>query len=139
MSSQTISNTIEKSNSLRRAMRSNGGFSGLSGAVLLLDARPLAGFLGLKVPIVLALLGVVLLSYAITLFVAANQPVIPRRLAQTAIALDTGWVVGSLVILLTGRPALTVAGNWTVALLAEMVAVFAIWQAYALHRLSRSE
>ena len=42
MSSHIVSNTVQKSNSLRSAMRGNGIFSGLSGAIMLLGARPLA-------------------------------------------------------------------------------------------------
>jgi hypothetical protein len=48
---------------------------------------------------------------------------------------DLLWVVASYAILLAGRPALTTAGSWSVGILAEIVALFAVIQFVGLRRL----
>lgn len=119
---------------LRRAMRGNGVFSAVSGITCLLAAQPIAQFMGLGMPLVLQELGAVLLIYAGILFWVTTQERFDSRFGITAVILDILWVIGSIAILLSGWPALTVAGKWTVALLAEVVAVFAIVQAYGLRK-----
>jgi hypothetical protein len=115
-------------------MRSNGIFSALSGAVLLVGAKPVALFMGISIPTALVGIGWVLLLYAVTLFLVTARPQVDVRLGYIAVALDVAWVVGSIVILSTDLLPLTVAGKWMVALLAEVVAGFAVWQAYALSK-----
>ncbi len=66
----------------------------------------------------------------------ASKEEIDRRLAWTAVILDIIWVVASYTLLLGGWLPLTPAGNWTIALLAEAVAVFAIWQTIGLRRVT---
>jgi hypothetical protein len=120
-------------------MRSNGVFSGISGLTFLIGAKPLSEFVGVTPSSIFAGLGAVLLLYAVTLFLATSRPELDRRLGYAAVVLDIGWVVGSAVILLSGWLPLTTAGNWTVALLAEAVALFAVWQAYALHHEKKTQ
>ncbi len=48
-SSQSIKATKEQSNLLKKALRGNALFSGLSGAIALLGAQPLAAFTGIDV------------------------------------------------------------------------------------------
>lgn len=134
MSAQPINKSQGQSSLLRRVLRGNGLFSGISGLVLLVGAKPVAAFLGLAWPVALMSLGVTLLAYAAVLFWVTSQESIKRPFVQMAILLDVAWVVGSAAILLAGWLPLTVAGKWTVALLAEVVAIFAALQGYALWR-----
>jgi len=133
---QSIKETRQESNLLRNALRGNALFSGLSGAVALLAAQSLAAFTGIQMPVVFIILGVVLILYAIDLFWIASQETIDHRFAWATILLDVVWVLGSVAILLFESPPLTVAGRWTVALLAEAVAIFAILQYIGLRRLA---
>jgi hypothetical protein len=48
--------------------------------------------------------------------------------------LDVAWVAGSVIILVLDLVPFTVAGRWTIILLAEAVAVFAILQYISLRR-----
>jgi hypothetical protein len=57
-------------------------------------------------------------------------------LAQTGVVLDILWVLGSIILLFGGSLPLTLAGKWTIALLAEAVATFAILQTIGLRRLT---
>ena len=133
MRTQIVQSTQE-SKLLRQALRGNGVFSAVSGLTLVFAAKPLATFMGLAWPLALTITGLILLPYAAILFWATSQAQIDHRLAKTAIILDAGWVIGSILLLLTDWLNLSVAGNWTVALLAEAVLTFAILQAVGLRR-----
>src|SRR5690606_27867573 len=111
-----------------------GLFSALSGFVFLFGARPLAAFMGLPWPAALMGVGLVTVLYAGLLLWMTAQPSINRSFARATVALDASWVLASVAILLAGWPPLSVAGNWTIILLAEIVATFAILQAVGLRR-----
>lgn len=136
MTAQTSSQS-SKSTLLRRTLQANGIFSGLSGIAFIADAGPLASFLGLTSALPLLVIGAVLLLHAAILLVKANQEPIDPRLAWYAIIGDVAWVIASVEILLTGWLPLTTAGWWAVAIVADIVAVFAIVQFYGLRRQQR--
>jgi hypothetical protein len=75
-----------------------------------------------------------LILYAVGLWQIAARDPINRRLALTAAILDASWVIGSLVILLTGWLSLTASGKWGVAIVADLVSIFAGLQFYALRQ-----
>jgi hypothetical protein len=129
-----ITQTVQESKLLRQALRGNGVFSAISGLTLIIAVRPIAAFMGLAWPLALTITGLVLLPYAAVLFWATSQAEIDPKLAKTAVVLDGLWVIGSILLLLTDWLNLSVAGNWTVALLAEAVLTFAILQALGLRR-----
>ena len=133
-STQSINETKQRSNLLKNALRGNALFSGLSGTVALLGARSLAAFTGIEVPAVFFVLGIILIFYAIDLWWVSSREPIDHRFAWAAIILDILWVVGSVAILVSGWPALTVAGRWTIFFLAEVVTIFAILQYIGLRR-----
>jgi len=135
MKTQSLDETTrDRSSLLRQALRSNGLFSALSGLVFLFGARPLAAFMGLPWPAVLMVVGLVTIIYAGLLFWMTTQPSVNRNFARMTVVLDASWVIASIAILLAGWPPLSVAGKWIIALLAEVVAVFAILQAAGLRR-----
>lgn len=135
-STQSVTQNAQKSNLLRNALRGNALFSGTSGLVALLAAPSLAAFTGIEPPIIFVVLGIVLILYAVDLWWVASRQTINRRLAWAAIILDILWVAGSVALLLFGWLPLTVAGSWTIALLAEVVAIFAVLQFIGLRRMS---
>ena len=135
MSTQIVQ-TVTESKLLRYALRGNGIFSAISGATLLVAAKPLATFMGLDWPLALTITGIILLPYGALLLWVATQAEIDRGFAKTAVLLDALWVIGSIILLLTNWLNLSTAGNWTVALLAESVLTFAILQAVGLRRLT---
>ena len=132
--SQTLNDSNQQSHPLKRALRGNAIFSGVSGIIALLGAQPLANFTGIGVSTVLYIIGAVLIFYAVDLWWVSSQEPINQRIAWVAIILDLLWVLGSIGILVSGWPSLTVAGRWTVFFLAEIVAAFAIWQYISVSR-----
>lgn len=133
MSTQIVQ-AAQESKLLRQALRGNGIFSAVSGLALVAAAKPLATLMGLAWPMALTITGIALLPYAALLLWVTAQAEVDRKLARTAVILDALWVIGSVILLLSNWLNLSVAGNWTVALLAEAVLTFAILQALGLRR-----
>ena len=125
-----------KSNLLRRTLQANAIFSGFSGAAMSVAPGLLAAFLGIDTPLILVVIGVSLILYALALFQVSLQEPLNRTFIITAIVLDTIWVVASWVILLTGLVSFTPAGWWVVAIVADIVTVFAVAQFVGLRRIS---
>ncbi len=124
-----------KTNLLRRVLQANGVFSMLSGLVIIASARPLASLLGLQESLTLTIVAISLLIFAATLFWNARRENINPVDVWLAVSLDAAWVVGSAVLIFTGL--LSVAGNWLVAIIADIVLIFAALQFYGLRKLRR--
>lgn len=133
MTIQAISKTYHY-NFLRRVLQANGLFSAISGLILTFAPGPVGSFLGLDMPFVLAAIGISLMVYAVGLFQTAARDPLNRQFVMAAIMLDIAWVAGSAVILFTPWLSLTVGGWWDIAIVADIVAVFAALQYYGLRR-----
>lgn len=105
---------------LRRVLLADAVVSALMGAVLVVDAGMLAGWLGLPVTL-LRLAGMSLLPFAAVLVYLATRPSVPRRGAWAVIAVDALWVVDSAVLLLSGWVEPTTPG--TVVVIGQAAAV----------------
>ena len=115
---------------LRRTLRGNGIFCGLSGAAFIVGAAPITTFLGLSTPIILLVLGLVLLLTAVSLFRAAAPHSIDYRTGLLYAIIDSVWVVGSVILLLGSWIPFTTEGKWAVGLVAVIVALFASLEFY---------
>jgi hypothetical protein len=125
-----------KNSTLHTALRSNAIFCDLSGLVMILAAKPLAGFLGVNNSAVLVGIGIALFAWAALLLWGSLQMEVPRWLVWLAIDGDLSWVLGSVVIVLLPALSLSTAGKWTIAIVADIVLLFAIWQFYALRKVN---
>ena len=135
MATQTTSPTrTSPMRLLRRTLQTNGVFSSVSGITLIAGAVPITSFLGLSSPIILVVIGVVVLLYAASLFMAAARRTIDRRTGFLYATIDGVWVLGSVVLLLTNMVPFTTAGKWSIALAAFIVAIFAGLQCYGAWR-----
>ena len=119
---------------LRRALLADGVVSGLSGLMLVVLSGPIAALLGVRSPGTVAVVGVALLVYAAALLSNARREMPQRGEAAIAVALNVAWVVVSLAVIAAGW--LSVAGNWVVGLVADVVLIFAILQAVGLRRMA---
>ena len=129
---------IEESQGLLKgALIGNAMFSGLSGAAILLANRWLVKFLGLPDKVSLAILGVSLIVYATVLWFNARRPKIRITDAWVAVVMDAVWVLGSYTMILVIP--FSLAGKWVVALVAELVLAFAVWQWLGIRRIRKSE
>jgi hypothetical protein len=129
---------IEESQGLlKRALIGNAMFSGLSGTAILLANRWLVKFLGLPDKVSLAILGVSLIVYAAVLWFNARRPKIRITHAWVAVVMDAVWVLGSYTLIWVVP--FSLAGKWVVALVAELVLAFAVWQWLGIRRIRKSE
>ena len=110
---------------LRRTLQGNAIFCGISGAAFIVGAGPITTFLGLSTPIILSVLGLVLLLTAVLLFRAAAPRSIDYRTGLLYAIIDSAWVVGSAILLLSGWISFTTEGKWAVGVVAVLVALFA--------------
>lgn len=142
-SSQT---TGSKDQLLRNTLRANGVFSAVSGLVFIFASAPLADFLGIKDANILGFLngssfliimGVGLLLYAGGLLWNATRPQMNKMLAWEAVFMDSVWVIGSAIILLAEALPLTTEGSWTVLIIADVVASFAVLQYVGIRRMGK--
>ena len=122
---------------LRRALLGNSIFSTLSGLFFLLDAAPIATFLGLDMPIMIRVLGVNLLVFAAIVYKVATAQPINRTLASIIVALDAAWVIGSIVFIFGNLLPLTTGGKWGIAIVADIVTCFAIAQYIGIRRMKK--
>jgi uncharacterized membrane protein SirB2 len=124
---------------LRRTLRANGVLSGVSGLLFVVGSGSLTAFVGLPSPWILIAIGLSLLGYAALLFKAASPSPIDRHRAILFTAMDTLWVAGSAILLITGWIPITPAGKWAVIIVADIVAVLAVLQFLGLRPLAHRE
>ena len=120
---------------LRRFLLGNATFSTLTGTLSLVDAAPLSQAFGIPDPTFLPVLGIQLLAFAAAIVWIATRQEISTKLAWVIIALDIGWVLGSIALLPFVSGMLTAAGITTMVLIALGVATFAGGQIAGVRRL----
>lgn len=118
-----------------RVLLSNATFGVVSALICLLWAQPLAVGLGLTQPVIVTVLGVGLLLFAAEVAWIAIRTPEDRRALTIIFALDVAWVIASAIILLGGWLPLTPAGTWTIIVVADIVAVFAVLEFIGLRRM----
>jgi hypothetical protein len=68
---------------------------------------------------------------------AARSEPVNTGIARFAVYADLAWVVGSAVLIFANLVPFTTAGKWTIAIIADVVLVFAILQYVGLRRVAR--
>lgn len=123
---------------LRNTMRINALFSVTCGLAMLLFSGPLTAFLGIPHPLYLLIIGGGLLIFSADLFTNTRRTELHQTRVKQAIAMDGAWVLGSILVLVLIDGVFTRAGWWTIAIIADIVAVFAVLQAIGLRRVQRT-
>lgn len=119
---------------LKTAMRSNAVFSSLTALAFILVAAPIGKAIGISPSSILTYLGVGLAIFAVELFVFTRKDDINETFAQIVIAGDLLWVLGSIIVFFSSAIPLTTAGKWFVAIQADIVLIFAVWQYFGLKK-----
>lgn len=125
----------DRSRLLQRALQGNALFSATSGLGFALAPGWLAQVIGIQPALAFTAVGIGLLVYAAWLWLNARKEPVPRSTAWVAIGGDSLWVIASVIVLVSGILPLTTAGKWGVAVIADVVGVFAILQLIGLRRL----
>lgn len=119
---------------LRYTLFGNSLFSFVSGVVFMLFSRAIAGFLGIGASWIILVLGLGLIVYGIEIFLAARSNPLNRGFAKFAVYADLAWVLASAVLIFANLAPITTAGRWAIAIVADIVLVFAILQYVGLRR-----
>jgi hypothetical protein len=119
-------------------LKLNAIFSCLTGLVLILFNKTMAGFLGSMPPYVLLIIGLILTSFSIRLAYVSFKGEIRKMEALSIIVSDFLWVVGSISLLLIAPYFFTEAGKWIVVATAIPVISFAEFQLYGLWKVVRA-
>ena len=125
--------TSDSTRWLRTAFKANGAFSALSALVLLFGDGLVAALLGAFDALgEIHFVGVNLAIFAAFLFWLASREHISPRLAVAVIAADLLWVAASWIAIGAGMT--SGQGAWVVAMVADVVALFAVLQYMGLRR-----
>ena len=122
---------------LKNTLFGNSAFSFISGIAFLLFSKAIAGFLGLSASWIILALGVGLIVYGIEIYLAARAESVNTGIAKFAVYADLAWVLGSAVLIFANLVPFTTAGKWAIAIIADIVLIFAILQYVGLRRLAR--
>jgi hypothetical protein len=135
--------TLDKTNFIRRVLLFNVALSLVAGFLLLVDATPIAEFMGMsRVSLFdgldgvgfLRLVGVMCIGFApFIAFAAARRP-FDTRLGWAIVALDVTWVAISALDLVTNGLGLSSAGSWAMLIQADMVLVIAVLEIVGVSR-----
>ncbi len=132
---ELVSTDGPSSNLLRVALLANSTFSAICGIAMSTAAYPLTSLLGVDNAGIVAVVGGLLVVFAAILGYIARRPATYTGLVITAVGLDLLWVVGTGLLIAIG--VFNVTGVWIMALIAEVVLVFAILQALGLRQVQR--
>jgi len=122
---------------LRNALYGNSIFCSTSGLAFALFSSPIATFLGLSASWIILVLGIGLLLYGVEVFIFARKESISESFAKFVIGADLAWVIGSVVLIFGNFAAFTTAGKWAIAVIADIVLVFAIMQYVGLRKMAK--
>jgi hypothetical protein len=131
---ETLMST-NNSSLLRNALYGNSIFCSTSGLAFAVFSGPIADFLGLSASWIILVLGIGLLLYGLEVFWFARKDSINQGFAKFVISADIVWVLGSLSLIFTNLVAFTSPGKWAIAIIADIVLVFAIAQYIGLRRM----
>jgi len=118
---------------LRYAIVGNAAFSTITGLFIIVAHDWLAHLLGVAGGASLVGLGIGLLVFAASLLINARRSEIRLAEAWAVVLMDLAWVAGSYLILPVAP--FTVEGKWIIAMVGDLVLVFAVLQWIGIHRI----
>lgn len=121
---------------LRNALYGNSVFSFLSGLACVFFSRAVASFLGLSATWIILVLGIGLILYGWLIYATARANPLKTNVATFAVYADLAWVLASAALIFANLVDFTTSGKWTIAVIADIVLVFAILQFVGLRRLN---
>ena len=119
---------------LRYALLSDSIISAVFSVICIFDTELLGTLLGFQAPAVFIGFGLFGIAYAATLFYVVQHSPINRPVAWFASIGNLSGALAIAVILLIGVPPLTITAKWTLAIVADVVAVLGLLQFFGLRQ-----
>ena len=129
-----LSAYFEHKSLLHNVLRLNSAFSGVFGLVFILIPGKVSEMFGITNPFPIIITGILLIGWEIFVSQLVRKPQVSVAGTWAVIFGDLVWVAGSIGLLLGGWLPLTNTGFWFVAIIADIVLVFAIVQFIGLRR-----
>ena len=129
-----LSAYFEHKSLLHTVLRLNAVFCGFFGLVFIVFPGKVSALTGIPNELAILITGILLIVWEIIVSQLIRQPRVSAAGAWMVIAGDLAWVVGSIALLLGGWLPLTNTGFWIVAIIADIVLVFAVIQTIGLRR-----
>jgi len=120
---------------LRVALKSNAGFSLLSGLSLVFFNESLARVLNIPQPLILVAIGVGLVLFSLLVYKTGNDTNMAKKMVQFIIVQDWLWVVGSILLIATQAFGISQIGFIIIGVIALIVAGFATFQQRYLNKM----
>jgi hypothetical protein len=122
---------------LRRTLTVNAVATAASGTALALGAVALAPLFGLPGPWPMAAFGAALVLFAAWVWLVRREPVDVAQ-ARAVFVMDVAYVIASFALIAGWPQLLSPLGRLGVALMADVVAVFALFEYVGLRRAARA-
>jgi hypothetical protein len=129
---------LDTTDLLRKVLRLNATATAASGAVFLGLGHVLAPIFGLPA-LALQVLGGGFLAFAAHVWHTSRKPALTRADGLYFMAVDIAYVVATVVVMVAFPGLLSTAGRVVFALMADVVAVFAVGEYLGARRLARSQ
>ncbi|MGH1366762.1 MAG: hypothetical protein ACRBF0_24600 [Calditrichia bacterium] len=113
---------------LRNVLKTNAGFSLMSGLAMTFMAEQVAGWLGIAPHIAVPIVGIGLILFAASVYFTATRDPLPAGQVKFIIIQDWLWVAGSALVILLNPFGFSSAGLWITGIVALIVMMFAIGQ-----------
>jgi len=121
-------NALTSSTLIQRVLYGNAVFSGMGGLLSVFASNPIAKLIGINAPLVILLIGIGLTGYAALIYTNVSRAQISRSFILATVMSDSAWVLLSILLLTTGWVSISIAGKWSVGIIAVIVDVFATLQ-----------
>ena len=122
---------------LRRVLTADGAITGATGLLMLFASEPLAALLGIPVAL-LRSAGVILIPFAAAVLYLSRRATVSRRSVWFVLALNSAWVVASILVLVGGVLEPTALGYAFIVVQAVAVAAFVELQYIGLRKSARA-
>jgi len=117
-----------KTKPLRNVLKTNAGFSLMSGLAMTLMSDRVAEWLGITPHLAVPIVGVGLILFAASVYYTATREPVPAGQVKFIIIQDWLWVAGSALVILLNPFGFSSAGVWITGIVALAVLMFAIGQ-----------
>lgn len=113
---------------LSLTLKINAAFSIFTGFAMLCFHHQIAAWIGIRQPMVLLTIGIILLGFAFLVYKTATADIISKKSVQFIIVQDWLWVIGSALIIAFQAFSINQTGLILIGVVAFIVADFAIFQ-----------
>jgi len=133
-----IAKFFEHKSLLHTVLRLNAAFSGLFSLIFILFPGAMAQFTGIPSTLAITITGIFLIGWEIFVSITLMRSPVNTRAVALVIGGDVLWVLGTIALLLGGWLPLTSAGKWFLAIIGDIVLLFAISQFIGLRRQNKA-